>query len=120
MVVIGGLGSIPGVLVGAVVVYAINLLILNQLDTYALDPHNFLHILPQLMPGFSFENIRNLLFGSILIIIMIFRPEGLIPSARRKRELHKPKNEHEDSEESTGSLDEPPGSPAFEVGVHVE
>jgi ABC-type branched-subunit amino acid transport system permease subunit len=120
MVVIGGLGSIPGVLVGAVVVYAINLLILNQLDTYALDPHNFLHIIPQIIPNFSFENIRNLLFGSILIIIMIFRPEGLIPSARRQRELHKPKNEHEDSEESLGSLDEPPGSAAFGTEVHVE
>ncbi|GCE16354.1 branched-chain amino acid ABC transporter permease [Dictyobacter kobayashii] len=118
MVVIGGLGSIPGVLVGAVVVYAINLLILSQLDTYATDPNNFLHILPQLLPNFSFENIRNLLFGVILISIMIFRPEGLIPSARRRRELHH--TENEDEEVETSALDEPPGTSEFEAEVRVE
>lgn len=120
MVVLGGLGSIPGVLVGAVVVYSINLLILNQLDTYAANPSNPLHIIPQLIPNFSFENIRNLLFGTILVTIMVFRPEGLIPSARRQRELHKPKNEPEESQEGLGALDEPPGSAAFEAEVHVE
>jgi ABC-type branched-subunit amino acid transport system permease subunit len=120
MVVIGGLGSIPGVLVGAVVVYSINLLILNQLDTYASNPSNFLHIIPQLIPNFSFENIRNLLFGIILVTIMIFRPEGLIPSARRQRELRKPKNEPEESSEGLGALDEPPGSLEFGAEVHVE
>jgi ABC-type branched-subunit amino acid transport system permease subunit len=88
MVVIGGLGSIPGVIVGAFVVYAINLLILNQLDSIASEPGNFLHIFPQLFPGFTFGNMRNFLFGIVLVMIMLFRPEGLIPSARRRRELH--------------------------------
>ncbi|GCE28443.1 hypothetical protein KDA_39270 [Dictyobacter alpinus] len=118
MVVIGGLGSIPGVLVGAVVVYAINLLILNQLDTYASDPTNFLHFLPQLIHNFTFSNVRNLLFGIILIVIMIFRPEGLIPSARRRRELHHTKNEDEEAEPS--ALDQPPGTPEFEAEMRVE
>lgn len=118
MVVIGGLGSIPGVLVGAVVVYAINLLILNQLDTYASDPSNFLHFLPQLIHNFTFSNVRNLLFGVILIVIMIFRPEGLIPSARRRRELHHTTNEDEEAEPS--ALDQPPGTPGFEAEMKVE
>ncbi len=117
MVVIGGLGSIPGVIVGAVVVYAINLLILAQLDTIASDPTNFLHIFPQYIPNFTFSNVRNLLFGIILISIMIFRPEGLIPSARRKRELHRPSGPEAIE---TGALDEPPGSAEFEAEVHVE
>jgi ABC-type branched-subunit amino acid transport system permease subunit len=117
MVVIGGLGSIPGVIVGAVVVYAINLLILAQLDTIASDPTNFLHVFSQYIPNFTFSNIRNLLFGIILITIMIFRPEGLIPSARRRRELHRPP----DAEAiEMGALDEPPGSAEFEAEVHVE
>jgi hypothetical protein len=88
MVVIGGLGSIPGVIVGAIVVYSINLLILNQLDTIAKDPGNILYAIQHTIPNFTFGNIRYLLFGIILISIMIFRPEGLIPSARRRRELH--------------------------------
>ncbi len=117
MVVIGGLGSIPGVIVGAVVVYAINLLILAQLDTFAADPTNFLHVFPQYIPNFTFSNIRNLLFGIILISIMIFRPEGLIPSARRRRELHRAPDEET---AQMDALDEPPGSAEFQTEVRVD
>ncbi|GCF10776.1 branched-chain amino acid ABC transporter permease [Dictyobacter arantiisoli] len=120
MVVIGGLGSIPGVIVGAIVVYAINLLILPQLDAYAADPSNFLHVIPQMLPNFTFENIRDLLFGALLIIIVIFRPEGLIPSARRRRELHHTTNEEEIEQQDPSALDAIPGTPAFEAEVHVE
>src|SRR6266699_3517105 len=42
MVVIGGIGSIPGVIVGALAVYAINQFILAQLDTLAADPTSFM------------------------------------------------------------------------------
>jgi hypothetical protein len=47
---------------------------------------------------------------------MIFRPEGLIPSARRRRELHRGGEE----EVEIGSLDVPPGAPGFEEEVRVE
>ncbi|QBD78081.1 branched-chain amino acid ABC transporter permease [Ktedonosporobacter rubrisoli] len=116
MVVIGGLGSIPGVIVGAIAVYAINLLILAQLDSLASDPGSFLHVIVQAIPGFTFGSIRNLIFGTILVIIMIYRPEGLIPSARRRRELHKVEEEPVE----VGALDQPPGSAEFEAEVHVE
>ncbi len=122
MVVIGGIGSIPGVIVGALTVYAINLFILAQLDTQASDPNNFLYGFNQFIvhyiPGFTFGNIRNLIFGLVLVVVMIFRPEGLIPNARRRRELHHHTNE-ESSVEIT-SLDVPPGAPDFEAEVHVE
>lgn len=117
MVVIGGLGSIPGVIVGAIVVYAINILILAQLDTYASDPNNFLHFFQVIAPNFTFSNIRNLLFGAMLITIMIFRPEGLIPQARRKRELH---HETQDEEVEPESLDAVPGTAEFEAEMRVE
>jgi ABC-type branched-chain amino acid transport system, permease component len=117
MVVIGGLGSIPGVIVGAVVVYAINILILAQLDTYASDPNNFLHFFQVIAPNFAFSNIRNLLFGLMLILIMIFRPEGLIPQARRRRELH---HETQDEEVEPESLDAVPGTAEFEAEMRVE
>lgn len=120
MVVIGGIGSIPGVIVGALVVYSVNEFILAQLDTLAADPANLLHpiytAIVHVIPGFTFGNIRNLIFGVILVVIMIFRPEGLIPSARRRRELH-----HGNEEEvGVGALDVPPGAPGFEAEVHVE
>ena len=120
MVVIGGLGSIPGVVVGALAVYAINVLILGQLDVTASDPHNVLYPLysgiQSVFPDFSFSNIRNLVFGVILVSVMIFRPEGLIPSARRKRELRKPEDEPVEVDE----FEAPPGSPGFESEVRVE
>jgi ABC-type branched-subunit amino acid transport system permease subunit len=120
MVVIGGLGSVPGVIVGALAVYAINVLVLSQLDTLATNPTSFVYPLHQqiiqVLPGFTFNNIRNLVFGIILIVIMIFRPEGFIPSARRRRELH----HMEEEGAEIGSLDTMPGEPGFEEEVRVE
>jgi branched-chain amino acid transport system permease protein len=120
MVVIGGIGSIPGVIVGALAVYSINEFILAQLDSLAADPSNFLYpvhnAIASVFPGFTFGNIRNLIFGVILVVIMIFRPEGLIPSARRRRELH-----HAEEEGLGGDvLDIMPGAPGFETEVRVE
>jgi ABC-type branched-subunit amino acid transport system permease subunit len=122
MVVIGGLGSIPGVIVGALAVYALDVLILGQLDTLAAEPGSALftihHAITQVIPGFTFGNIRNLIFGVILIVIMVFRPEGLIPSARRKRELHE--NLTEEEPDVLGTLDVTLSDPAFEAEVRVE
>jgi ABC-type branched-subunit amino acid transport system permease subunit len=119
MVVIGGLGSIPGVIVGAIVVYSLNLLILAQLDSIAIIPGNIFYTIEHAIPNFTFENIKNLLFGILLISIMIFRPEGLIPSARRRRELHQVVAAEEEPV-TIGSLDDNPGSPEFEQEVRVE
>ena len=121
MVVIGGIGSIPGVIVGALAVYSINILLLAQLDTLASDPTNPLYALhnaiAHFVPGFTFGNVRNLLFGIILVVIMIFRPEGLIPSARRRRELHHAEG---DEQVELGTLDVVPGSSEFEAEVRIE
>jgi ABC-type branched-subunit amino acid transport system permease subunit len=124
MVVIGGIGSIPGVIVGAFVVYSINEFILAQFDTIVGDPTNGLYpilhpifdFMTRIAPGFTFGNIRNLVFGMVLVLVMIFRPEGLIPSARRKRELHHSAEEGVE----VGALDVVPGAPGFETEVRVE
>jgi branched-chain amino acid transport system permease protein len=120
MVVIGGIGSIPGVIVGALLVYTLNVFLLAQLDTFATDPTSVFfgikNALVHVIPGFTFGNIRNLIFGILLVVIMIFRPEGLIPSARRRREFH----EVEEEGVEVGSLDVVPGAPGFESEVRVE
>src|SRR5579885_276842 len=121
MVVIGGLGSIPGVIVGALAVYSINLFILNNLDSIASDPSSFLYGIDQFIihfiPSLTFGNIRNLVFGIVLVAIMIFRPEGLIPSARRRRELHQAP---EEEAVELGSLDVTTTDPGFEAEVRIE
>jgi hypothetical protein len=52
----------------------------------------------------------------ILVTIMVFRPEGLIPSARRRRVLHA----KSDEQVELCALDVVPGAPGFESEVHVE
>ena len=120
MVVIGGIGSIPGVIVGALLVYTLNVFLPAQLDTSATDPTSVFfgiqNAIVHFIPGFTFGNIRNLIFGVLLVVVMIFRPEGLIPSARRRRELR----HIEDEGVEVGALDVIPGAPGFESEVRVE
>jgi branched-chain amino acid transport system permease protein len=78
MLVLGGMGNIPGVIAGS--------LILSSLERFILpQTTNFMHSI-----GLSIDltNSRFLIYGIILVLMMLFRPEGLIPSGQRKAELH--------------------------------
>jgi len=89
MVVLGGMGNIRGVIVGALVIYAIQAYVLVQLPgwiasaTQALDI-GFLNNVD--ISGYV-QRSSILIFGVILVVIMLLRPQGLIPSAQRKVEL---------------------------------
>jgi branched-chain amino acid transport system permease protein len=94
MVILGGLGSIPGVIVGATVVILLNLQVLQGLSLYLSQLRQSDAVIPII--NFAWKNLstqldpakyQRLLFGIILILMMIFRPAGLIPAARRQREL---------------------------------
>lgn len=65
LIIVGGLGSIPGVVVGAI----------------------FLIGLPEILREFS--EFRFLLYGGLLVAMMLTKPEGLWPSEARLRELKK-------------------------------
>ena len=83
-VIIGGLGSIRGVLLGAAVLLGFDN-VLSPLLTRLLQ-----RALPSASDNVlaSFSNWRWLIFGVALILMMRLRPEGLWPSARVKAELH--------------------------------
>lgn len=94
MVILGGIGSIPGVILGAAVVVLLNLQVLQGLSLYLSQLRQSDAVIPVI--NFAWKNLstqldpakyQRLLFGIILILMMIFRPAGLIPAARRKREL---------------------------------
>jgi len=96
MVILGGLGSIPGVIVGAAVVVILNLQVLQGLSLYLSQLRQSDAVIPII--NFAWKNLSNqldpakyqrMLFGIILILMMIYRPSGLIPSQRRKLELSK-------------------------------
>ncbi len=64
LIIVGGIGSLPGVVVGALALVG----------------------LPELLREFA--EYRLLLYGALLIAMMVKRPEGLWPSSVTKRELH--------------------------------
>lgn len=72
LIIVGGMGSIPGVIVGAIALIG----------------------LPELLREVS--EFRFLLYGVTLIVMMLAKPEGLWPSQSTKRELH-----HADAENVT-------------------
>jgi len=107
MVILGGLGSIPGVIVGAAVVVILNLQILQGLSLYLSQLRQSGAVIPII--NFAWKDLstqldpakyQRMLFGLILILMMIYRPAGLIPAERRKRELRS-RNKDEASEHFT-------------------
>ncbi len=82
MVIIGGMGNIWGVAAGAFIVFLIQAVLLRQLNTFA-EAINI-----PILSNIQFLDYQFLLFGVALVLMMLFRPEGLFPSQRRRRELH--------------------------------
>jgi ABC-type branched-subunit amino acid transport system permease subunit len=131
MIVIGGIGSIPGVIVGALLVYSFNELVLSQLDTLSSNSGNIFYnitiAVERVAPGFTFGNIRNLIFGLLLVLLMIFRPEGLIPSVRRRSTLRiikqkeqKIRADNEDERVKMVPLEGQQDEPDVDEGLHIE
>ncbi len=63
LIIVGGMGSLPGVVLGALVLKG----------------------LPEVLRGV--DEYRIVAFAALLMIMMVVRPEGILPSARRRREL---------------------------------
>ncbi len=79
MVVLGGMGHIPGVILGGLL-----LAVLPEVLRHGAAPVQKLLFGKVLIDP---ESLRMLLFGLTLILVMLYRPAGLWPSATRKREL---------------------------------
>jgi branched-chain amino acid transport system permease protein len=78
IIILGGMGSIPGVIVGALVLIG----------------------LPELLR--EFVEYRLLVYGAVLVGMMLLRPEGLIPNIGRRRELHEAEDEDEQYDTEVG------------------
>jgi branched-chain amino acid transport system permease protein len=110
MVVLGGMGSIPGVIVGAALIAGIPEIIRGLAQSPALSGV----ISPTVAAAIS--NYRNLVFGLLMVIMMAWRPQGMIPSKRRAQELH-PEDERalEDEDQSLWDLDNGTGHPDHDL-----
>jgi branched-chain amino acid transport system permease protein len=95
MVILGGMGSIPGAIIGATVVTVLNLQVLKGLSLWLNELKNAgvvvlgysLADLPTQLEPAKYERM---IFGIILVLMMIFRPQGIFPARRRQRELRQP------------------------------
>ncbi len=88
MVILGGLGSVWGVVIGAVALSFINTLLIPDV----LNP-----IPRQLGLDFDLTQLSFGIFGFLLVIMMVLRPEGLLPERRRQLELRDRRGEVEDA-----------------------
>ncbi len=75
LIIVGGMGSIPGVIVGGLVLVG----------------------LPELLREFA--EFRQLVYGAVLVAMMLYRPEGLVPEQAHRRELHADQVEAASAEE---------------------
>lgn len=96
MVILGGMGSIRGAILGAAAVTLLNIEVLKTVSdflvhlrqtgfTIGIGPlsYNFANLSDQVEPA----KYERMIFGIILILMMIFRPGGLIPEKRHRMEL---------------------------------
>ncbi len=90
VIVLGGMGSVRGVIVGSTVLVG----------------------LPELLR--QFVEYRLLFYGAIIAAIMILKPEGLLPSARRRAELHVEETPEEQAARRAG---EATAAPVVEGGA---
>ena len=82
MVVLGGMGNVWGVAVGAFVIFMIQSVFLKQLNLF------FDNVQIPIISDINFLDYQFLLYGIALVAMMLLRPEVLFPSRRRSRELH--------------------------------
>lgn len=68
MIVVGGMGNIAGVILGVFLLVGVPEILRGVLGT-------------------QFVNYRMLIFGAVMVVVILFRPQGLFPSKRRTLEL---------------------------------
>jgi branched-chain amino acid transport system permease protein len=73
MIVLGGLGSIPGVVVGAILLSVVN---------HYLLPDVLFDLPSKVGLAFDLSEISAGIYGAILVVVMLLRPRGLVPARR--------------------------------------
>ncbi|KQL45334.1 branched-chain amino acid ABC transporter permease [Brevibacillus choshinensis] len=85
MVILGGSGSIPGVVLGAAFVTILQVQLLKEFSNFlhSLQQSGIINLPNQLDPS----KFQRLVFGIMLILVALYRPNGLIPAKRKKNDL---------------------------------
>ena len=112
MVVLGGMGNIPGVMLGSLLIYGVIFLVLPGLPDFTVGFVKAVGLggLAQSSgdyPGIGefASRLKFLIFGLILVLTMLLRPQGLLPSRERAQELTKGTHEDTVIEDVTAAVD---------------
>lgn len=94
MVILGGIGSIPGAIIGAIIISYMDLIWLAWINDRVHDLGSALHAsvgpinaIGNWLLGLNLPSARPLIYGIVLLSIMLLRPQGLWPSRTRAAEL---------------------------------
>jgi branched-chain amino acid transport system permease protein len=88
MVILGGLGNSYGVMLGAALLYLVPAYLELLPSTISGSP-----VLSAIVPSFVRDSLQHLsdyrllLFGAVMVLMMLYRPQGLLGSSRRKTEM---------------------------------
>jgi branched-chain amino acid transport system permease protein len=92
MIVLGGMGSIPGVILGALLLDSLPEIVRQAFSKWL--PNLLGDEVMEALPGgvqtffMEFDRYRMLFVGLLIVVIVIYRPEGLLPDKLWRREVH--------------------------------
>lgn len=86
MIVLGGMGNIPGVIVGGLILGGFDRVLSDFVSDLLRGAGRAFEI--GFLRDADISRARTLIFGVALVALMLVRPEGILPSARVKAELH--------------------------------
>lgn len=86
MVILGGMGNIYGVIMGAILLQGINFYLLPEVNGWVHAIGDALE--SPLLSNADIPKYNYFLFGILLVTMMLLRPEGIIPNRQRREELH--------------------------------
>jgi branched-chain amino acid transport system permease protein len=102
MIIVGGMGNVAGVILGAIA--------LSMLDRFVLPQLN--DVPDKIGLNFDLTAVNFGIFGFFLLVMMVLRPEGFIPSTRRRLELHAAEVEDAAADRTAEVA---PGEPLYEA-----
>jgi branched-chain amino acid transport system permease protein len=92
MVILGGMGNVWGVIIGAAFLAYLNIAGLANTGAWINSHIHFIghfQFPGESQPGLDVPAIASGVYGLIIVVVMLLRPEGLLPSRRRAAELHR-------------------------------
>ncbi len=98
MIILGGMGSIPGVIAGGLLLGITDRALPDIVHVFGNKLDN------EFLKTFETARFRLAIFGLALVVMMLVRPEGLFPSRRRKMELHAAEESGTEAEQQRATL----------------